>query len=57
MDIFMEIVVYGSMFLLALVVQWIEQPRPKGLMWVRFLPRAQHTNKITCIQKKGYCVF
>lgn len=25
----------------ALVVQWIEQSRPKGLMWVRFLPRAQ----------------
>src|SRR5580693_1144393 len=24
----------------ALVAQWIEQPRPKGLMWVRFLPRA-----------------
>ena len=25
---------------LALVVQWIEQPRPKGLMSVRFRPRA-----------------
>gem|GEM_PF-3045116 len=27
-------------FLYALVVQRIEQSRPKGLMWVRFLPRA-----------------
>src|SRR5689334_14557243 len=24
----------------ALVAQWIEQSRPKGKMWVRFLPRA-----------------
>ena len=25
---------------IALVVQRIEQPRPKGSMWVQFLPRA-----------------
>ena len=28
----------------ALVVQWIEQSRPKGLMWVRFLPWALKGN-------------
>ncbi len=30
----------------ALVVQWIERPRPKGQIWVRFLSRAQKINTL-----------
>ena len=32
-------------FSFALVAQWIELPRPKGEMWVRFLLRAQMTGQ------------
>ena len=48
--------------LIALVAQWIEQARPKGKMWVRFLPRApsemtlplEIKNILEKLQEAGY---
>ena len=37
-------------FLYALVVQRIEQSRPKGLMWVRFLPRAPRRELVRALE-------